>query len=139
MLTEEPQCERAVREHGAIDTAGALETEHRIATPEPQQVAVQRDGVRVTLALRMIELAALEDSRVRRIGEARAHLRRGQAGKLCEEFRAAFLYEPRELGRVVGEEHEWARGGKLLPLKQHRRGRRQEQERGDRAPASGTR
>ncbi len=97
---------------------------------------MQRVGVRVRVALDEIELAALECLGITGIGKQRLHVARRHAGKLAHELAPAFAHRGGELGLVVGEERERARGRELLPLEKQRRGRREEQQRRDRAISS---
>ena len=93
----------------------------------------------VGIALREVELAALEGLLVLRRGEARARLPGRDAAELREELDAPAPNFARQLRLVIREVEERGGGGELLPLKKHRRGRREQHERRQRAEASRTR
>src|ERR1043165_9100065 len=90
------------------------------------------DGVLVARA--PIELALQE--RVERLGRRERRLG-GDAGELLEEVAASLRHAARDLRLVVGEVEERRRCGELLPLKQHRRLRREEEQRRQRADVGG--
>jgi hypothetical protein len=79
---EEPDHERRFREHGTVDAARCLRPERRLASPQPEQITMERDGTLVPLALGPIELAAHKDRRVGRIGQTFRCLRRRDAREL---------------------------------------------------------
>src|SRR5580704_6413939 len=79
----------------------------------------------MSLALGVIKLAALEGGGIAGIGKTLLHFRRGQARELREKLGAALANLFGELGAVVGEEEERARGGEFLTLKQHGRAGRE--------------
>src|SRR5262249_10872244 len=58
---------------------------------------------------------------------------------LPEEFAAAFPYRFSEIGLEVGKVQKRRGRRELLPLKEHRRARHQQKQRGHRAPATGAR
>src|SRR4051812_46588533 len=100
---------------------------------------MQRDSRRVLFAFRPIELAAYEGRRMRRIQDARGRIAPGNAPELDHEVLAPLPNQLRELGGMVGEEMKLARGPELLPLKEHRRLWRQQQQRRQDPGAAGTR
>src|ERR1043165_6441214 len=88
------------------------------------------EGERLLVARAPIELAAEE--RVGRLGRRQRRFG-GDALELLEELAPPLGHEGRQLGLVIGEGEERRGRGELLPLKQHRRLRREQEERRERA------
>jgi hypothetical protein len=97
----------------------ALHPEHRVLTPQPQQVAVQGVHRGVALSFGQVELGPGKGLRVGRVGETCLHIGLGQAGELAEKRRASLAREPGEFPRKVGKVEKGARRGTFLPLKEH--------------------
>src|SRR5665213_2822894 len=120
---------RAVHRQGAFGEYGAAQR---------QEVAMQRQRSMVAVALAGIENAAPEGLRVGRVGDPPLHFGTGEAGKLNEEFAAAFPDQPAEPVLMVGEKQKWRRSAEFLALEEHRDGGRQQQIGGYRPPVSRT-
>ncbi len=103
------------------------------------QVDARTTELAVRRALGGIELAALEGAGVGGVGERVGNVGERDARKLLEEFGASLPHELGELGLVVGEVQEGRGGRELLPLKEHRGLRPEEQEGGEGAPSPRTR
>src|SRR5581483_12301174 len=115
-------------EHRAVDVFCLLRKDFVLAT-KPQQIAVQLVNRAIFFALGKIEFAPLERLRRSRIGKMCLRRREREARKFTEELRAALSHAIRKNRRRIGEKHKWRRSRELLPLKQHRRLRREQQER----------
>ena len=136
-VAEEPERERLRPQHRSVQSTALASADHGILAAQREEIGVEADGPRVTLALAGIELAALERRAVARIGQPGHHRGRGEAGELREKFGSALPHERRQLGRVIGEEEPGRRGAELLPLEQQRRLGNEQQERGHRAEPAG--
>jgi len=118
----------------------ALLAQRRIHTPQTDEVSNEREMPRVGFSrtLRPIQLAPSERRFTGRVGEAAGDLRRRDVRELAEELGTAAPNEPREIRRVVGEVQKGRGGEELLPLKDHWRLRKQEQQ-GRHRPIGGRR
>src|SRR5205823_2559136 len=108
-----------VREDCAIYGAELLLSKHTIFAAQPKQVAEQRGGFAMAVALGMIQLRSLESLGISRIREAAPHLFDSQAAKLSEESSAPFFDQLRQIRLVVREIKEWTGGREFLTLKNH--------------------
>jgi len=78
-------------------------TQDGVLASQAEQVAVQRIDLRVALALREVELRALERAGVFRVRHACPHRRVVQATKLFEEFGTPLAHQPGECLWEIGE------------------------------------
>ncbi len=106
---------------------------YRLFAAKLQQIAMQIVDFAMRLALGVVQLATFEGSRIARVRKTILHLGSRQAGELRKKLGAAQANLFGESGTMIGEEQKWAGRGEFLPLKEHRRAGRQQQERSDRA------
>lgn len=115
-VTKKAEHEGLRTQHGAVDPARALLGERRIGAPEGEEISVERQRVAVATPLAEVELAALERGPRLRLGQARLGFPRRDTGELAQELRAPALHGRGQLGVVVSEVEERARGEEFLPL-----------------------
>src|SRR5256712_2931212 len=102
--TEEAEYECFWTEYRAIHAARALRlTQDGVLASQTEQVAVQRIDLRVALALREVELRALERAGVFRVRQTCLHRRVVQAAKLCEGGGTPLAHQPGECLWEIGE------------------------------------
>src|SRR4051812_38602694 len=99
---------------------------------------MQRQSLDVSFALGPIELAALERAWVRRIGDMRRALGRGDAWELRHLFHPSLANQLREVGVVIRKKVKRLRRREVLALKEHRRVGKKQKQRRERAISSGT-
>src|SRR6266850_6240123 len=87
---------------------------------------MERIELGVALAFGEIELRTGKGIEVYWVRQTRLHFRLGDAWKLAQRLRAPLTHQLGELSFEISEVKKWTRGGKLLPLKEHRRPRPQE-------------
>src|SRR3954463_4104015 len=97
---------------------------------------MQIQGLAILMSLGPIQLASDEGPAVRRVIHRRGATRRGDARELRQELAATLSYELRQIRVVISEIEKRARRRELLPLKEHRRLRQQQQQRGERTIAA---
>src|SRR3954468_17502783 len=90
------------------------------------------------LAFAQVELAAREGVRIGRVGQTGLRLRLRDAGKLSQELGASLADQLRQFLLVVGKVEERAGRLEFLPLKQHGRARREQQQGGHRPATART-
>src|SRR5262245_24089168 len=128
--------ERAVAKHRAVEPAVVSRLQGRFFPPQPKQVLVQAVGSGVPLTIGEIKSTALERCWIRRIGNGRFACR--DAGELRQEFPPAGVNLLGQIGVMVGKKLEGRCGGKLLPLKEQRRTRTEQEQSGEGTVAAGT-
>jgi len=102
--TKEAEDECFWTEHRAIHAARALRlTQDGILASQAEQVAVQRIDLRVALALREVELRALERAGVFRVRHACPHCRVVQATKLFEGCDTPLAHQSSECLWEIGK------------------------------------
>ena len=105
-----------------------------VLAAQPQQIAMQRDRLPVPGPLFVIAAGSAERLGVVGIGKRVEQRSASPALRnwLMNSARPARTAPPSS-SAVIGEIHERRRGGEFLPLKEHRRARRQQPQRGHRA------
>ncbi len=108
---------------------------HGIGAAQMDQIAVQPPQRTVGVAFLVEQLASLERARDRADAGIRSCMAGwASPGNCVRNCRRPASTAVGELAVVIGEVGERRRRSELLPLKQHRQGRTEQQQRGQRAP-----
>src|SRR5678815_5341267 len=119
VIAKKSHHERFMIKHGTIDSTLPLVPKHAFTSSQLEQILVKPVNMRVSLAIRKIELGLIKRFFVARVWKNRLYFRSSQASKLRQRFGTAFLHQSPELAFEVREVKKGSIGSKLLALKQH--------------------